>query len=103
MLVEEVHTALLKYTDYAKAIFGGKITLDQYLPVPDLPGDCRLLRPDLVIRNALAKKMYIFEFACPFAKVYHNGEALKRAYEYKESKYNRLCEHARTKLPGWNI
>jgi hypothetical protein len=65
-----------------------------------MPEECRLLRPDLVVQNPPAKKIYSFEFACPFAKIYQNGDALKYAYDCKEGKYARLCERARFRYPA---
>jgi hypothetical protein len=103
LLATEVETALLKYTNYSKAIHGGKIIKDHYLNLRDVPEDCRMLRPDLVVQNPLAKKLYVFEFACTFAKIHQNGDALRHAYEYEEGKYGRLCNRAKTQLPGWDV
>jgi hypothetical protein len=103
MLVSKVETAILKFADYAKATFGGKIVKDHYLTMKGIPEECRLLRPDLVVQNSLAKKIYVFEFACPFAKIYQNGDALKQAYDFKEGKYARLCEEIKMRFQGWDV
>jgi hypothetical protein len=103
LLVTEIETALLKYTNYAKGLHGGKITKDHHLNLRGMPEDCRMLRPDLVVQNSLAKKLYVFEFACPFARIYRNGDSLKYTYEYQEGNYGKLCNHARTQLPGWDV
>jgi hypothetical protein len=103
LLVAEVETALLKYTNYARAIHGGKIIKDHFLNIRDLPEDCRLRRPDLLVQNASVKKIHVYEFACPFAKTYKNGDALKRAHEFKEGKCAKLGNEVRSRFQGWDV
>jgi hypothetical protein len=103
MLVIEVEKALLQYTDYAKAIHGGKLVKDQHFHLHDMPEDCRLLRPDLVVQNQAARKLHIFEFACPFARVAKNGDSLQLAYDHKQKKYEKLYNLAKERFIGWDV
>jgi hypothetical protein len=57
----------------------------------------------MTVQNKVAKKLYIFEFACPFARVGRNGDSLKLAYDFKEGKYRRLSNFAKERFIGWDV
>jgi hypothetical protein len=95
--------SLLKYSTFARAVNGGKILKDHYVNMRGIPDEGRLLRPDIPVINPLSKKFQIYEIACSYGQTYQNGDALQRAYDYKEGKYQRLLEAVSISHPEWEV
>jgi hypothetical protein len=80
-VVNVIEESLRKYTDSAGARDGGRIDKEKPARLRNVPAECLSLRPAMLAWNELAKKVIIFEVACPFAEVKTNGDTIPLIYD----------------------